>query len=139
MLVKLTAGTIDITEALSYVRHASCGAVAMFEGNIRNENEGEEVVNLEYEVYETLFQKEVSRIASEVNSQWNVYQIAVIQRIGLLEVGDTGIIICVSSAHRADALEGLSYMIEEFKKRAPVWKKERTSHGEKWINWKPQA
>lgn len=138
MLVKLTKDFIDVAEALAYVRHATCGAVTMFEGNIRNENQGEQVVNLEYEVYEKLFHKEVVRIAGEAKEKWHVHEVAVIQRIGLLQIGDTGIIVCVSSAHRRDALDALSYMIEEFKKRAPVWKKERTTQSEKWINWKPQ-
>ncbi len=138
MLVQLTKNVIDVAEALAYVRHPSCGAVSMFEGNIRNENQGEQVVNLEYEVYEKLFLKEIGRIAGEVRENWRIYELAVVQRIGLLQVGDTGIIICVSSAHRRDALDALSYMIEEFKKRAPVWKKERTSESEKWINWTPQ-
>lgn len=138
MLVKLTEDVIDIAEALSYVRHPSCGAVTMFEGNIRCENQGEQVVNLEYEVYDKLFCKEVNRIAGEVRERWEIYEVAVVQRVGLLQVGDTGIVICASSAHRRDAFDGLSYMIEEFKKRAPVWKKERTSQSEKWINWKPQ-
>lgn len=138
MLIKLTADVIDVSEALAYVRDPSCGAVSMFEGNIRDENQGELVLNLEYEVYEQLFTKEVERIAAEANEKWRVHEMAIVQRVGLLQVGDTGIVICVSSAHRRDALEGLSYMIEEFKKRAPVWKKERTDGGDKWINWGPQ-
>lgn len=138
MLIELTSGTIDVNRALASVRDNSCGAVAMFEGNIRIENQGELVVNLEYEVYEKLFHKEVLRIVEEVRQQWDVHAIAVIQRVGLLQVGDTGIIICVSSAHRRDALDALSYLIEEFKKRAPVWKKERTTTGKNWINWTRQ-
>ncbi len=138
MLVKLTTDVIDVAEALDHVRNASCGAVSMFEGNIRDENDGEQVVNLEYEVYEKLFYNEIKRMSVEANEKWRIHEIAVIQRTGLLQIGDTGIVICVSSAHRRDALEGLSYMIEEFKKRAPVWKKERTTQSEKWINWAPQ-
>lgn len=138
MLIKLTDAVLDVNEGLEYVRHPTCGAVSMFEGNIRNENDGEEVVNLEYEVYENLFQNEIKRMAGEVNDRWKIHEIAVLQRTGLLQIGDTGIIICVSSGHRREALDALSYMIEEFKKRAPVWKKERTTGNEKWINWTPQ-
>lgn len=122
-------------EALNYVRHESCGAVTMFEGDIRNENEGESVVGLKYEVYEQLLQNEMLKIAAEIREQWSIKEIAVIQRVGWLNVGDIGIVICVSSGHRREALDALSHAIEEFKKRAPVWKKETTTTGDKWINW----
>lgn len=138
MLIKLTSDVIDIAEALAHVRDATCGAVTMFEGDIRNNNQGEHVIDLEYEVYEALFHKQIARIAEEAKAKWQIHETAVIQRTGLLQVGDAGLVVCVSSAHRKDALEALSYMIEEFKTRAPVWKKERTEHSEKWINWSPQ-
>jgi len=139
LLIKLTSDPILCEEALSYVRHASCGAVSMFEGDIRNENTGDQVLSLEYEVYENLFHKEVTRIGDELKAKWAIHDIAVIQRVGLLQVGDAGIVICISSAHRRDSLEGLAYAIEEFKKRVPVWKKERTTRNERWINWTPQS
>jgi molybdopterin synthase catalytic subunit len=135
MLVKVTEDPIDVNEALQYVRHASCGAVATFEGNIRNENDGETVIRLHYEVYEPLLHKEVNRIASEIRERWPIYEMALIQRIGWLDVGDIGIVISVSSGHRREGLDALSYAIEEFKKRAPVWKKESTTGGDRWINW----
>ena len=135
MLIKLTETAIDPTEALEYVRHNSCGAVTMFEGDIRDINEGESVVGLTYEVYEDLLRNEMKKITDEIKVRWAIHEIAVIQRTGWLDVGDIGVIVCVSSAHRRDALEALSHAIEEFKKRAPVWKKEKTTDGEKWINW----
>jgi len=138
MLIKIVDTRIDLNEALEYVRDDSCGAVTVFEGNIRNENEGEAVVELEYEVYDALFRKMVGVLIEEAQQRWRVVRVAVVQRIGLLQVGDTGIVIAVSSGHRRDALDALSYLIEEFKKRVPVWKKERTQNSEKWINWVPQ-
>ena len=138
MLIKIVDTKIDIAAALDYVRDDSCGAVTVFEGNIRNVNEGESVVELEYEVYEALFHKMVALLIEEAQQRWQIVKVAVVQRIGLLQVGDAGIIICVSSGHRRDALDALSYLIEEFKKRVPVWKKERTVNSEKWINWVPQ-
>lgn len=135
MLVKVTKDPIDVNEALQYVRHQSCGALATFEGNIRNENAGEIVVRLHYEVYEPLLHKEMDRIAGEIRERWSIHEIAVIQRSGWLEIGDIGIVISISSGHRREGLDALSYAIEEFKKRAPVWKKESTTAGDRWINW----
>ena len=138
MLIKIVDSKIDLTEALDYVRDDACGAVTVFEGNIRIENEGESVVELEYEVYDALFHKMVAVLIEEAQQRWQIVKVAVVQRTGLLQVGDTGIVICVSSGHRRDALDALAYLIEEFKKRVPVWKKERTTNSEKWINWAPQ-
>jgi len=138
MLIRIVDTKIDLNATVDYVRDPSCGAVAIFEGNIRNENEGESVVELEYEVYDALFHKMVGVLIQEAQQQWQIVKVAVVQRVGLLQVGDTGIVICVSSGHRRDALDAMSYLIEQFKKRVPVWKKERTLNSEKWINWTPQ-
>jgi molybdopterin synthase catalytic subunit len=134
MTIKITKTKIDPNEALERVRHASCGAVASFEGNIRAENDGKHVLGLEYEVYEKLFAAEVNRIFSEAESRWGLHGLALIQRVGRLDVGETGIFIAVSSPHRREALEACAYVIEEFKKRAPVWKKEYYAGGEGWVH-----
>lgn len=138
MLIEITQDTIDVQAALDYVRSPACGAVTLFEGNIRNTNDGEQVTRLEYEVYDALLHNVVAAMWQEARARWQLHELAVIQRRGMLQVGDTGIVICVSSAHRREALDALSYMIEEFKKRAPVWKREHTTNHQKWINWTPQ-
>lgn len=124
MMIRIIKGPIDPEEARRAVRHSSCGAVATFEGDIRRENDGKRVLGLEYEIYEKLFYSEVKKIIEEIQEKWKIHKIALIQRIGKLDVGETGIIIAVGSPHRCEAMEALSYAIEEFKKRAPVWKKE---------------
>ncbi len=135
LLSKIVDGPIDGAEAITFVNDPSCGAAASFHGMIRNQNKGRKVISLFYEAYEALFHKVNQQLFGEVQSQWDVRQMAVIQRIGLLSVGDAGIIIAVSSPHRRDALEAVDFLIEEFKKRSPVWKKETTVEGEEWINW----
>jgi molybdopterin synthase catalytic subunit len=134
MRIWITEKPIQIADALNFVRHPSCGAVATFEGNIRLENDGKKVLGLEYEVYQPLFQNVVLQICQEMKERWALHKIALIQRIGRLDAGETGIVITVSSIHRRDSLEALSYAIEEFKKRAPVWKKEFYREGAAWIS-----
>ena len=134
MFIKLTSEKIDLQDALQAVRHASCGAVVTFEGNIRVENQGKNVFSLEYEVYKDFFHSEVGRIVEEIKEQWPIHELALIQRVGKLEVGETGIFIAISSPHRREALGSLSYAIEQFKKRAPVWKKEYYKEEETWIS-----
>ncbi|MCE9625464.1 MAG: molybdenum cofactor biosynthesis protein MoaE [Deltaproteobacteria bacterium] len=133
MLIRLVHEAIEDGEAVRAVRHPSCGAVASFEGNIRCENDGHEVLALEYEVYERLFHAELKRIFAEAKEKWGIHEIALIQRVGRLEVGETGIVLAVSSAHRREALEACAYLIEEFKKRAPVWKREHYPEGSAWV------
>lgn len=135
LLSKIIDMPINSMEAVEFARDPACGAVSVFEGNIRNQNKGQPVVAFYYEAYEALFHKIIAQLLTEIHSRWDVRRMAVIQRVGNLEVGDVGIVIAVSSAHRRDALEGLNYAIEEFKRRAPVWKKESTLNGDEWINW----
>lgn len=139
MLIEITTEAIDVQRALDHVRHPACGAVTLFEGNIRNTNEGEPVQALEYEVYESLFHNVVRQIIEEARERWAFYDVAVIQRSGLLAIGDCGIAIAVGSGHRREALAALEYLIEEFKVRAPVWKRELTAQGQRWLNWEPQV
>lgn len=138
MILKVTDRPIDIEEALLEVRDPSCGAVAMFEGDIRNHHKGNKVLGLEYEVFESLLRNVCHDISQEIKAQWPIHDLAIVQRIGRLEVGETGIVICVSSGHRREALQALEYAIEEFKKRAPVWKKEYIEGGHHWVNWVEQ-
>ena len=131
--IQLTEAPIDSQAALASARDPSCGAVACFEGNIRSENQGEAIIGLEYEVYPDLFDAEVKRIIREANDKWNIFKVALVQRTGKLKVGETGIFIAVSSPHRREALDACSFIIEEFKKRAPVWKKESQGDNEVWL------
>jgi len=133
MLIRLIQEAVDSGEALQEVRHPSCGAVALFEGNIREQNEGRQVLALEYEVYERLFHAELRRIFAEAKERWSFYKVALIQRVGRLEIGETGIVLAVSAPHRREALEACAYIIEEFKRRAPVWKREHYPEGSEWV------
>lgn len=133
MWVKLSQDSISILEAKAAVQHPSCGAIAFFEGTIRRTNDGKDVTGLEYQVYDAFFYSEVGRIAEEIKAQWAIHEIAFLQRVGRLDIGESGIIIAASSTHRHDALQAVDYAIEQFKKRAPVWKKEFYKHSSEWI------
>lgn len=135
MLCRVTTEPINSQEALEYVKHPSCGAVALFEGIIREDNDGERVLDFYYEAYAALFPKVMDTLLQEARARWPIHQMAVIQRVGKLEIGDTGIVIATSSAHRREALDAVSYLIEQVKTRAPIWKKETTECGTKWANW----
>jgi molybdopterin synthase catalytic subunit len=121
-------GTLD-----SWIRDPSCGAIASFEGIIRNQNDEKPVNGLEYSVYEDFFYAETERILQEAELKWPIKKACLIQRTGKLLIGECGVIIAVSSPHRRESIEALSYILEEFKKRAPVWKKEFYQDHSDWV------
>ena len=133
MLIKITDKPIDLNEARNAVHSPTCGAIATFEGTIRKTNIGKDVTGLEYEVHENFLHAEVERIIQEIKQRWEIHDLALIQRIGQLVVGECGLIISVSSPLRREALVACAYMIEEFKKRAPVWKKEHYTDHSDWV------
>ena len=126
---------IDVTAAKKAVADNSCGALVVFEGWIRDHNEGQEVERLEYEVYRPLAEKEGARIIDEALERFAVSHALCIHREGLLELGEIAVIVCVSSAHRGDAFDACRYIIDQTKTRLPIWKKEHYLSGiSEWVN-----
>lgn len=101
-----------------------CGGLACFEGIVRNHNHGKAVSHISYEAYETLARKECERIIAEVTKLWPIKKLYINHRIGTLAIGDTAVIIFAASHHRKEAFLGCQYVIDELKKRVPIWKKE---------------
>jgi molybdopterin synthase catalytic subunit len=117
----------------SLADHAAGGYVA-FEGWIRNENEGQEVLRLEYEVYEPLAIKEGEKIIAEAKAKYPILHADCVHREGLLELGDCAVWVGVSSAHRDEAFAACRYIIDEIKVRLPIWKKEHYVNGDSgWV------
>jgi molybdopterin synthase catalytic subunit len=113
----------------------SCGAYAQFEGWVRDHNEGQAVLRLEYEVYEPLAVKEGLRIIDEAADRFGLTRAAAIHRSGLLELTDVAVVVGVSSPHRAAAFDACRYIIDQAKLRLPIWKKEHYASGEaEWVN-----
>ena len=126
---------IDVDAAKKAVADNSCGALVVFEGWIRNHNEGQAVERLEYEVYRPLAEKEGARVIDEAIERFGVEHAICIHREGLLELGDIAVIVCVSSPHRSEAFDACRYIIDETKSRLPIWKKEHYVAGiSEWVN-----
>jgi len=126
---------IDPVAARRSVADNSCGALAVFEGWIRDHNEGQAVKHLEYEVYRPLAEKEGTIIIAEASDRFGISKAMCIHREGVLELGDIAVIVCVSSPHRGDAFDACRYIIDEVKSRLPIWKKEHYVSGlSVWVN-----
>lgn len=126
---------IDVAAARKSVADQHCGALVVFEGWIRDHNEGQEVERLEYEVYRPVAEKEGIKIIDEALARFSISHAMCIHREGLLELGECAVIVCVSSAHRGAAFDACRYIIDEAKTRLPIWKKEHYVTGvSEWVN-----
>ena len=131
----VAADPIDLDGFRRALVDASCGAYAQFEGWVRDHNEGQEVLRLEYEVYEPLAVKEGLRIIDEATDRFGLTRAAAIHRSGLLELTDVAVVVGVSSPHRAAAFDACRYIIDQAKLRLPIWKKEHYADGAaEWVN-----
>lgn len=135
MNFSVSSTAIDVDAAKNAVADNSCGALVVFEGWIRDHNEGQAVKRLEYEVYRPLAEKEGARIIDEAIERFGISHAVCIHREGLLELGEIAVIVCVSSPHRSEAFDACRYIIDETKTRLPIWKKEHYVSGiSEWVN-----
>lgn len=137
--VALVDGPIDVTGLLERVRHSQAGAVVLFLGTVRDNREGRPVHHLEYEAYQAMALREMARVAGEASRQWPVLRLAMVHRLGLLQVGDISVAIAVSAPHRREAFAAGKFAIDTLKQTVPIWKKEVWEGGEVWVGSEPRG
>jgi molybdopterin synthase catalytic subunit len=132
--VEVTRDALDASALLAGVPSASDGAVLLFWGIVRDRNEGRPVAHLEYDAYAAMAETVLREIVEEARARWAIGGAAVAHRVGRLEVGEASVAIAVASPHRAEAYAASRYVIEELKKRVPIWKREVYADGdEQWL------
>jgi molybdopterin synthase catalytic subunit len=130
----VTHEPIDAARLLQAAVSDDDGAALLFWGVVRNRNDGRAVSHLEYHAYAGMAEKEMRRIAEEAIARYGVGDVRVVHRVGRLEIGEASVAIAVASPHRGEAYEASRYVIEELKKRVPVWKREGYVEGESaWV------
>ncbi|NND43919.1 MAG: molybdenum cofactor biosynthesis protein MoaE [Xanthomonadales bacterium] len=135
MSFSVSAKTINADPLRRAADNPACGAVAVFEGVVRNHNEGRPVLRLEYEVYHPLAVSEGEAILAEARQRYEIAEAACVHREGLLELGEVAVVVVVAAAHRDAAFRACRYIIDEAKRRLPIWKKEHYADGESaWVN-----
>ena len=133
-LARVTQQPIDPGRMLSGTLSQADGAALLFWGVVRNENDGRPVAHLEYSAYAQMAEREMQRIADEARERFGTGAIHVVHRVGKLEIGEASVAIAVASPHRGEAYEASRYVIEELKRRVPVWKREGYLDGEtEWV------
>lgn len=124
----LSRHPVDAARLIAAVQSAERGGIAVFVGIVRDHQDDREVTHLEYSAYEPMAAAECRRIAMEAETRWPA-RVALQHRLGTLAIGDVAVVVAAASAHRAEAFEACRYVIEEVKRRVPVWKKEFYSDG----------
>ena len=126
---------IDPASLINEVGSPQYGAISLFIGTVREVNDGRSVTAIEYSVYKSMADAELERILDEAEERFGVSALVVEHRIGLLGLGDVSVAIAAAHAHRAPALDCTRYVIEEIKKRVPIWKKEHYVDGTReWVD-----
>ena len=130
----MSPAPIDVAALAAGVGAPEAGAVSLFLGTVRDHSAGREgVTRLEYEAYPQVAEAEIAAIVAEARERWPLLAVAVEHRVGSLAVGEASVGIAVASAHRADGLEAVRYLIDEIKSRVPLWKKEHWAGGAAWV------
>jgi molybdopterin synthase catalytic subunit len=133
-LVVVGPEPIDTAHLIELVGGPSCGAIAMFLGTVRDHSDGKAgVTHLEYEAYDDVVEHKIAEIVAEARDRWRVERVAVIHRVGSLDVGEVSVAVAVGSGHRNEAFLAARYVIDELKVRVPIWKKEHWPGGAEWV------
>ncbi|MGE5689155.1 MAG: molybdenum cofactor biosynthesis protein [Pseudomonadota bacterium] len=130
---RLSEEPLSLQAAVDEVASTDAGAVATFAGTTRRRSRGRDVVRLEYEAYEGMAEAEMARIAQAIGERHEIEAIAIHHRVGVVQIGETSVVIAVSAPHRAAALEACREAIDTLKETVPLWKKEVYEGGEEWI------
>ncbi len=126
-------GPIDRLAVLKAVFRPDAGAVVTFDGTVRNHARGKPVTHLYYETYREMALREMENIRQRALQQWSLGELAIVHRVGRLDIGESSVFVAVSSAHRAEAFQACRFTIDTLKTTVPIWKREHYQDGEVWI------
>jgi len=134
-MFRISTESIDPAALEAALSDPRAGACVAFSGWVRNANDGQPVLSLEYEAFAPLAEKEGERILAEAREKFALLGAAAVHRVGHLQIGDAAVWVGVTAAHRGAAFDGCRYIIDELKARVPIWKKEHYASGASaWIN-----
>lgn len=134
VLVAVTDEQLDAAALMEFVSDDASGSTVMFSGTVRDHSPGRQgVTRLEYEAYEGVVTTKIREVVDEALERWPIIKVAAVHRTGVLGIGESAVIVAVSTAHRADGFPACRYIIDELKHRVPIWKKEYWDGGSEWV------
>jgi molybdopterin synthase catalytic subunit len=125
---------IDTEALVEGIKRPEDGAVALFEGIVRNHSQGRTVLYLDYEAYEEMALKQMEDLAARALNKFEIRDVAMVHRLGRIEIGETSVLIVVASAHRAAAFDSCRWLIDTLKHTVPIWKREHFGDGAVWAD-----
>ena len=132
-MFQLTQEVIDTSAIVRGVRKDEDGAIVTFEGVVRSSTRGKSVRFLEYEAYEPMAIKKLEEVGAMVKTKFDIRDIAIVHRLGHMDVGECSTVIVIAAAHRVEAFDACRFAIDTIKQIVPIWKKEFYEDGEVWI------
>jgi molybdopterin synthase catalytic subunit len=137
MQIELTHDIIDMKAITEALKAGADGAVTVFDGIVRNNTRGRQTLYLDYSAYDAMALEQMRSLATEAVEKFGVRDVAIVHRLGRLEVGETSILIAVASAHRGVTFDACRWLIDTLKKQVPIWKKEVFVDGAVWPDGEP--
>ncbi len=131
-IYRLVREPIDIRTIAETLKAPEDGALVVFDGFVRDNFKGQKTLYLEYEAYEQMAWAKIREIGAQMKQKFAIRRLAIVHRLGRLEIGETSVVIAVASAHRAAAFDACRYGIDTLKRTVPIWKKEFFVGGAVW-------
>jgi molybdopterin synthase catalytic subunit len=137
MRIEILDYELPTAEVLAQIRSGPDGAVCTFEGIVRNHTRDRQTLYLDYEAYREMALVQMQALAAEALTTFKVRDVALLHRLGRLEIGETSVLIVVASAHRGAGFDACRWLIDTLKKQVPIWKKETFVDGATWADGEP--
>lgn len=135
--VKIVREKIDTAAVLEKFKSPPDGAVVVFEGVVRDNSRGRRTLFLDYEAYEEMALRQMNGLVEQALSQFGIRDVALVHRIGRLQIGETSVVVAVAAAHRGAAFDACRWLIDTLKRTVPIWKKEYFEDGALWADGEP--
>jgi len=133
-ICQLVRNPIDMPAFIREVRAPEDGAIVTFDGFVRNQSHNRPTLYLDYEAYESMALAKMREITAQMHEKFAIHRVAIVHRLGRLEIGETSVFIAVSAPHRKAAFEACRHAIDTLKKTVPIWKKEFFADGAIWAD-----
>lgn len=131
---QLVREPIDMSSLARHVRAPEDGAIVAFDGFVRNQSHSRATLYLDYEAYESMALAKMREIGDQLHEKYRIHRVAMVHRLGRLEIGETSVFIAVSAPHRAAAFDACRFAIDTLKRTVPIWKKEYFADGAVWAD-----
>ena len=125
---------IEPEQVLARVQAPEHGGILCFVGTVRAQSHDRRVLHLEYEAYPEMARAKLEEIGREIVSRWTVGDVAIVQRVGRLNIGEVALVVALAAPHRGDLFDACRYAVDRLKEIVPIWKKEVFEGGEEWVS-----